>query len=84
MANDVAKTSTIKGYLVRIYLKEFEREAGTSGLKALRKQYGKPLDFGNSDLVETSEKIKLLGHMADILSKKQISGGERDFEIGNY
>ncbi len=82
MAEDSAKASTVKGYLVRNHLKEFEKEAGTSGLKVLRKRYGKPFDFENNDWVAVSEEAELLGHMVDILSSKRVSDEERDFETG--
>lgn len=73
---------TIKGLFVKSHVNALAAERGEAGLNELRKRFGKPIDFKNSDTVPINDEVVLLECIVDILSGHPLSPQERSEEAG--
>lgn len=73
---------TIKGIFVRSHIKALQDKKGEVAVTQLQKDFGKPIDFKNSDNVLISDEVKIIELCLDILSPTPVDFNKRAFEAG--
>jgi uncharacterized protein (TIGR02265 family) len=75
-------TPTIKGIFVLSHIRALERAKGSGALEELKKRYGKPIDFKNSENVPLREEITIIEHTLDLMTPTALPPTERTLEAG--
>ncbi|MFA7309848.1 MAG: DUF2378 family protein [Candidatus Paceibacterota bacterium] len=77
-----APRPTIRGMFVRSHIKSLESVRGTAGLNELQKRFGRPVNYSSGDHVPIADEVKILEHIAEMVSSRPLSREEREEEAG--
>lgn len=72
---------TIKGIFVRSHIQAVRKAKGPAGLAALKRGYGKPMQYKNFDDVPVREEVKIIEAALDVLHP-HVPPDQRAFEAG--
>jgi uncharacterized protein (TIGR02265 family) len=73
---------TIKGIFVMSHIRALEAAKGKEAVEELKRRYGKPIDFKNSQDVPLREEITIIEHTLDLSSNTPVDPAQRSREAG--